>query len=213
MSLHWQAFQFNSFCYWAFLNILSAPLPINHRLRVWRETCFAYFFFSFRSGSRRCDFTSVWTPLSETQIQFKMWAQTIYKIPLALLYFCKKTANLALVLSSSRLCRFWFSGTALISSYLGSFGLGFLGTCQDSLEARGRWKQQAGLAGVPWRLGFSGRECCCCWTQGSCFVSGSMSVVDSAVMAGVRPPAPRGAPNVSVHVPSAPAVRMRVGIP
>ena len=45
MSLHWQAFQFNSFCYWAFLNILSAPLPINHRLRVWRETCFAYFFF------------------------------------------------------------------------------------------------------------------------------------------------------------------------
>ena len=43
--------------------------------------------FFFRGGSKRCDFTPVWTPLSETQIQFKTWAQIIHKIHLALLYF------------------------------------------------------------------------------------------------------------------------------
>ena len=67
---------------------------------------FCFFFSSLKGGSRRCDLTSLWTPLSETQIQFKMWAQIIYKIQLALLYFCKKTVSLDLVLlSSSRLCR------------------------------------------------------------------------------------------------------------
>jgi hypothetical protein len=36
--------------------------------------------------------------------------------------------------------------------------------------------------------------------SGSCFVSGSMSVEGNAAMAGVRPLAPRGAPNVSSHI-------------
>ena len=67
------------------------------------------------------------------------------------------------------------------------------------------WKQEAGLAGAPWRLGFSGTECRYYWTQGSCFVSGSMSVEGSAAMAGVRPLAPRDAPNVSFRVHSSPA--------
>lgn len=60
-----------------------------------------------------------------------------------------------------------FPDTLSLPFCLGSFGLDILGPC---FEARGMWKQEAGLAGAPWRLGFSGRQCRYDWTQGSCFV-------------------------------------------
>lgn len=85
-----------------------------------------------------------------------------------------------------------------------SFGLGILCMAWHSLEARGMWKQEPGLQG-PSEMGLSGTEGCYCWTQRSCFVLGLMSVEASAAMAGVRPPAPRGAPNVSFHVHCGPA--------
>lgn len=49
------------------------------------------------------------------------------------------------------------------------------------------------------------------WTQGSRFVSGSMSVEGSAAMAGVRLLALRGAPNVSCCTHSGLAQRARWG--
>lgn len=74
-----------------------------------------------------------------------------------------------------------FPGTWSLSFYLGSFGYGILAThCGNPPEAWVLWKRMLLLL-----------------DSGSCFVSGSMSVEGSAATAGVRPLAPRGAPNVS----------------
>lgn len=74
-----------------------------------------------------------------------------------------------------------------------NFGLGILWAhfrALSNLEERGSK-----------RLAFqelSGSLSSLLWTQGSHFVSGSMSVEGSAAMGGVRPRAPRGAPNQAV---------------
>ncbi len=110
---------------------------------------------------------------------------------------------------------FWFSGLSPVPGLYPS-------TRAASARASSVWlgtlwkPEECGSGSLalqgPSEIGLSGTEGCYCWTQRSCFVLGLMSVEASAAMAGVRPPAPRGAPNVSFHVHCGPARWAIVGL-